>query len=65
MDEEVDDSEVINVMVNGAMRVCDHAVECHISGKYGKDPQQIQRYVKKWEKIRSRVQELAKKWKVE
>jgi len=57
---EVSDSEVINIMVDGGHRVCDHAQRQWIADKYNLGEEVRRENIQRWKAIRKRITELGR-----
>jgi hypothetical protein len=68
---EISDREVIGIMVDGGKRVCDHAIEQWLSGKYDfpapeyaeENRKRRREHEQRWKAIRERIGEIAKRIK--
>jgi hypothetical protein len=53
------DREVLRIMVDGAERICQHAEDQWLGGKYGPDEERRRESLKRWATIRRRIRPLA------
>lgn len=64
MKDQIDDSEVVQMMMDGGEKLCDYAIAQWNSGKYNL-PDQTPIYVKKYSLIKMRMAELGRLLKQE
>ena len=67
---EVTDSEVLQIMIDGGERLCDYALDKWIAGDYcgprpwsDQEEKMRQAFILRWKKTRTRMRELGRKIK--
>lgn len=53
--EVIDMTEVIDIMVRGGLKVCEHNIARHESGAYRMPPEVTRAHVKRWNEVRARI----------
>lgn len=59
-DQPITDDEVLGIMIDGGVKLCDYAIEKWISDGYGMSHEVKQQYIRRWRAIQQRVREIGK-----